>query len=269
MDEQLAIQKLLRSHLLIAQNKNSKYSLRSFSRKMGIHAGALSGIMNGKRNVSKEMAEKITRKLLIDPQERVAILGLFPETRKYRTTDEMKRDEENKYLEIEASSFRLIAEWEHFAVLSLIKTQDFRNDYLWIADRLGITKFRAQEVVERLMSLGFLELSNEGRLKRVNAKIRSSDETVNLSVRKSHEENLELAKESLQRDSLSERDFTSITMAIDPDKMSVAKEMIRKFQDDLSDVMETGTIKEVYRFSVQLFPLTNISKTTLNKEFLQ
>ena len=259
MEEQLTIQKLLRSHLLLAQGKNPKYSLRSYSRKVGIHAGALSSIMNGKRNVSREMAEKITRKLLVDPQERAEILNLFPEKRKYRNTEEMQQDTGPSYLEIESSSFKLIAEWEHFAVLSLVKTTDFKNKYKWIADRLGITKFRAQEVVERLISLGFLELTDAGDLKRVKAKIRSSDETVDLSVRKSHEENLELAKESLQRDSIHERDFTIITMAVDPEKMSKAKEMIRKFQDDLSEVMEAGKKKEVYRLSIQLFPLSRLT----------
>lgn len=265
MDEQLAIQKLLRTHLLLAQSKNTKYSLRSYSRKVGIHAGALSSIMNGKRNVSRGMAEKITRKLLVDPQERAELLNLFPEKRKYRNTSEMEQDQSSRYLEIEASSFKLIAEWEHFAVLSLVKTSNFKNNYKWIGDRLGITRFRAMEVVDRLISLGFLVLTEDGVLKRVHAQIRSSDETVNLSVRKSHEENLELARESLQRDAISERDFTSLTMAIDPEKMGKAKEMIRKFQDDLSDVLETGKKKEVYRFSIQLFPLSRLTP----KESLQ
>lgn len=269
MDEQLAIQKLLRSQLLTAQSKNPKYSLRSYSRKLGMNPGALSSIMNGKRNVSKEMAGKITRKLLIDPQERVEILKLFPEIRKYRNTEEMKNDEGTNYLEIESSTFKLIAEWEHFAVLSLLKTIDFKHCHQWIGERLGISKFRAQEVIERLLSLGFLEIDQDGSLKRVKANIRSSDETVSLSVKKSHEENFELARESLQRDSLSERDFTSITMSVDPEKMKVAKEMIRKFQDELSETMESGNKKEVYRLSIQLFPLTKLSSAKSRKESLQ
>jgi uncharacterized protein (TIGR02147 family) len=269
MDEQLAIQKLLRSQLLIAQIKNPKYSLRSFSRKLGINAGALSSIINGKRNVSKDMAGKITRKLLIDPQERTEILNLFPEIRKYRNTEEMKQDEGVKYLEIEASTFKLIAEWEHFAVLSLLKTTEFKNDYQWISKRLGVSKFRVQEVVERLLWLGFLVICSEGNLKRVMAAYRSSDETVNLSVRKSHDENFELARESLQRDSIKERDFTSVTMAINPEKMSIAKEMIRKFQDELAEAMESGPQSEVYRLSMQLFPLSKLSNPKRYKESLQ
>lgn len=268
MEEQLAIQNLLRGHLLAAQSKNPKFSLRSYSRMVGIHAGALSSIMNGKRNVSKTLADKITRKLLIDPQKRSEILDLFPEKRKYKKSQDTNEDQGPKYLEIEAQAFKLMAEWEHFAVLSLVKTHDFVNDFDWIGARLGISKFRAQEVVERLLELGFLELQ-DGKLTRIPAKISSSDDTVNLSVRKSHEENFDLARESLNRDSIYERDFTSITMAIDPEKMVQAKEKIRKFQDELSDFLSTGEQKEVYRLSMQLFPLTKLSEQNVTKELLQ
>jgi uncharacterized protein (TIGR02147 family) len=269
MEEQLAIQKLLRTNLISAQSKNFRFSLRSYSRLLGLNPGALSGIMNGRRNVSRDMAEKITRKLMVDPQERADLLKLFPEKRKYRNTEELKNSEVDKYLEIEASSFRMIAEWEHFALLSLVKTKNFKNDFDWIGERLGISKYRAQEVTERLISLGFLTQTPQGKLKRVQAKIRSSDDTVNLSVQKSHEENLELAKSSLYRDSIQDRDFTSITMAVNPEKMKLAKEMIRKFQDELSEVLEADNNKEVYRLSMQLFPLTKLNGSKNLRENIQ
>lgn len=268
MEEQLAIQKLLRSYFLTAQSKNPKFSLRSYSRLVGIHAGALSSIMNGKRNVSVKLAEKITRKLLINPQQRIEILSLFPIKRSYTKSEDVV-EPTTKFLEIEASSFKLMAEWEHFAVLSLIKTSDFKNDMNWIGERLGISKFRAQEVVERLLSLGFLKITPEGELIRTKSNIRSSDDTVNLSVRKAHEETLDLAKESLHRDSLQQRDFTSLTMAFDPDKMGIAKEMIRKFQNELSEVVGVGNTKEVYRISVQFFPLTKDPQVSVEKDLVQ
>jgi uncharacterized protein (TIGR02147 family) len=269
MEEQLAIQTLLRENLLLAQSRNPKYSLRSFSRKIDIHFGALSSIMNGKRNVSKELAEKITRKLLIDPQKRNEILSLFPEKRKYRTLAEKEAAPEPKFLEIEASEFRLIAEWEHYAVLSLVRTKNFKNNPEFVAERLGITVNRASEVIDRLLTLGFLKKSPKGSLIRIEANLRSSDDTVSMSVRKSHEENLELAKESLHRDSIHQRDFTSLTMPTDPAKMSKVKEMIRKFQDDLSDMLEGGEQTEVYRLAIQFFPLTRLSKQEITKDNLQ
>ncbi len=269
MEEQLAIQNLLRSNLLLAQRKNPKYSLRSYSKKIGIHVGALSYIINGKRNVSKTLAEKITRKLLIDPQKRNEILSLFPEKRKYLTTAQKEAaTPEPLFLQIEASEFKLIAEWEHYAILNLVKTKDFQSDTEWIAKRLGITQTRVRDVIERLLILGFIQKDIQGNLSRIAANIRSSDDTVDMSVRKSHDENLDLARESLHRDTIKERDFTSMTMAIDPAKMDAAKEMIRKFQDQIYELLTKGEQSEVYRISIQLFPLTKLN-TKSSKEPLQ
>ena len=79
-----------------------------------------------------------------------------------------------------------------------------------------------------------------------------------MSVRRSHEETLELAKESLHRDSIHERDFTHITLAIDPKNLSMAKELIRKFQDEFASLVETGNTTEVFRLSMQFFPLSDL-----------
>lgn len=243
------------------QGKNPRYSLRSYSTKVGIHSSTLSYIMNGKRNVSRKLAEKITRKLLLDPQKRSEILELFPLKKRIRTeAAELKP----RFLEIEASQFKMNSEWEHFAVLSLMNCQEFKNDTVWIAERLGITKDKAQQVIQRLIEVGIVR-ENDGVLIRDKSPYRTSDDTVNLSVRKGHDENLDLAKESLHRDSIHERDFTHLTVAIDMKKIPLAKEMIRRFQDELMEAMECGDQTEVYRFTTQLFPLTKLIKKDRNK----
>ncbi|MFZ4713736.1 MAG: TIGR02147 family protein [Bacteriovoracaceae bacterium] len=257
MQEQIAVQHLLRSHLLEIQSKNSKYSLRSYAGKVGVHVGALSSIINGKRNVSRSLAERITRKLLLDPQKRSEILSLFPDkkVKKMATASNQSR-----YMQLEASQFKMIAEWEHYAVLSLMNCNDFKNDSEWISNRLGITPSRAQDVMERLIELELIKKEKNGKLMRTHSAMRTSDDTISLSLRKSHEVTLELAKDSLHRDGVEKRDFTYITMAINPKKISEAKERIRKFQDDLCDLLESGERTEVYRFSSQLIPLTKLKQ---------
>lgn len=262
MKEQIAIQNLLRSNLLELQSKNSSYSLRSFASKVGVHVGALSSIMNGKRNVSRDLAERIARRLLVDPQTRTELIEMFPQ-KKFRKEQTNERTSP-RYLELEATTFKMIAEWEHYAVLSLMNTKDFTDDFSWIANRLGITETRAIEVLKRLLDVGLIKRDQDDKLVRVSSSVRSSDDTVNLSLRKSHDVTLELASESLSRDGIYERDFTYVTMAIDPKQISVAKEMIRKFQDDLSEVLESGNRTEVYRFSTQLFPMTKLQKRKLS-----
>jgi hypothetical protein len=256
MDAQVALQNVLRSQLAEIQRKNPRYSLRSYASKVGVHVGALSSILNGKRNVSRSLAERILQRLMLDPQERSEVLRLFP---KKRVLGEVVL--EPRFLELSASQFKIAAEWEHFAVLSLVKCEDARADAAWIADRLRLTEARARQVVERLIDLGLLTLdSSTGKLSRSKKSYRTSDDVASIAMKKHHDQTLELAKESIYRDPVSERDLTTTTMAIDPRKISTAKELIRKFHDDLSDLLESGRRTEVYRLSVQLFPLSNLNQ---------
>jgi uncharacterized protein (TIGR02147 family) len=260
MQEQIAVQNVLREKFAEIQRGNPRYSLRSFARKVGVHVGALTYIMNGKRNVSRDLAERIATRLLLDPQQRSELLGLFPEKVKYRKAANANEAPESRYLELTASQYKIAAEWEHFAVMSLVNCEDFKSDAEWIAKRIGITPTKARQVVERLLQLGLFEMNEVGELTRSDKSFRTPDDVADLSLKKHHDQSLDLAKESLFRDDVSIRDFTTVTMAIDPKKLSMAKERIRKFEDELSDLLESGHRTEVYRLSMQLFPLSKFEK---------
>jgi len=121
---------------------------------------------------------------------------------------------------------------------------------------LGISIVRTEQALKRLIVLGLFTRDEKGNLSRSKKSYRTTDDVVSVSMKKHHEQSLELAKESLHRDDISKRDFTTVTMAIDVKKIASAKELIRKFQDDLSDLIETDDQTEVYRLGVQLFPLS-------------
>jgi uncharacterized protein (TIGR02147 family) len=258
VEAQTAVQNLLRTRFAEAQRVNPGYSLRAYARKLGVHVGSLTYIINGKRNVSRKLAERIATRLPLDPQARAELLTLFPEKRRKNATGANLAP---RYLEVSAAQFRMMSEWEHLAVLSLSRCADFEGSEISIARRLGISEARSAKVVERLLSLKLLARGEDGRLARTTESIRTSDDVAELSIRQHHDENLTLAKESLHRDPVARRDFNSITLAIDPANLSVAKEKIRQFTDELSDFLETGHRTEVFRLSTQLFPLTKKENT--------
>lgn len=268
MDDQIAVQQLLQRKLTEIQSSRPAYSLRAFAQKVGVHVGALSSIINGKRRISRDLARRIAERLLLDPQERSELLKLFPEpvkrlNKKGRINidgDDSSSVQQSRYLAISAAQFRIIAEWEHFAILSLLNCADFKSETSWIAARLGISLTRTSQVIDRLIQVGILKLDADGRLSRNPKSYRTQDDQMDYSIQKAHLETLDLARESIIRDSVALRDFTSVTMAIDPKKLSAAKELIRKQEDELSDLLESGKRTEVYRLSVQLFPLTRFEK---------
>lgn len=253
MKEQLVLQKILRTKLNEQLAKNPAYSLRAFAKRVGLSPTTLSLILNGKRKVSEKLAAKISHQLALDPQERAELLGQFPKAKRLL----QKEYVDPSYMQLTADQYQIIADWRAFAILSLIPTKGFQSDKKWIADRLGISVEATQQTVERLHRVGMLNIDAQGTLSRTAERFRTTDDIVNLSLRKSHYQNLDLARESLNKDPLDLRDFTWLTMPFDLKKMNQAKTLIRKFQDDLLElVSEDAEPTEVYRLSLQFFPFT-------------
>ena len=267
--DQIAVQRILQKALIESQAKNPLYSMRAFASKVGLNVGTLSSVLSGKRRVSKKLAERISDALLLDPQERSELLSSFPEKRPYEknlvSSPTAPKDADATYLELSAAQFKVISDWEHLAVLSLMKTTDFKSDVAWMASRLGITAKRASDVVDRLIKIGLVERLADKSLQRCFPRLRTSDDVVDASVKKSHLQTLDLARESLLKDPVQNRDFTTVTAAIDRSKLAQAKERIRKFQDDIAEFLSDGPQNEVYRISMQVFPLSQINETKENE----
>lgn len=257
------IQKLLWERFETIRKKNASYSLRAFSKKLGVGLGTVSEVMQGKRKVSFKMAKKIADALLLDPIDRALVLG--PYTDKIGTSPGTPV---LNSLQLSTDQYQLLAEWHHFALLSLMKLPTFQDDPEWIADRLNITAKDATKSIERLERLGMIEKQNDKWVRRTPY-YRTSDDVSNLSLRKSHYQTLERASHSLDHDAVEERDFTWLTFAFRSHEMSEAKTFIRKFQDEFTEKFGTPADGDrVYRLGMQLFPMSKkcVSKIAEKKK---
>jgi uncharacterized protein (TIGR02147 family) len=256
LNGQLALQKILQKRLASLKARNPAYSIRAFSKQVGVTPGTLSLILLGKRKASKKLALKIADKLALDPCERSELLECFPKPRRQASTEEGPT---LSYLQLTADQFRVVAEWHYFAILNLIELKNFKSGIASIANRLGVSETKTKDAIERLKRLGMLAEDELGNFSRTQARYRTTDDIADISLQKSHHETLELAKESIIRDSVDRRDFTWVTFAMDKKKLPQAKTLIRKFQDDLIDLLDQNSEPdEVYRLSMQLFPLTQV-----------
>ncbi len=257
--DQHAVRDLLVQKLSGFQAKNPQFSLRAFARKLDVDPGFLSRILNGKRRVTRALAERFCRAMMLDPTETARILSHFPQRR--RQVSKMDQVDAS-YLQLTADQFRIVSDWYYFGILSLIRTDDFQSDPEWIAKRLGIRVDETKRALDRLSRLEMIEKDSRNQWCRTQVSLETTDEVLDLSIRKSHLQTLDLAKASIEKDSNSERDFTATTMAIDPSRIDEAKVLIRQFQDDMDSLLEgqSRNKKEVYRLMVGLFPLTRKEK---------
>lgn len=254
--EQFAIQNALKFRLDTLRIRYPSYSVRAFAKKIGISPATLSLMLNGKRAVSYKLARLISDRLQFDPQEQSEIFSNYL-TQKTKSREVAASE---AYAQLNNDQYHLLSDWKTFAILNLINCIDFQSDKKWIASRLGVPEESVLVVIDRLKRLNMLSEKNK-KLCRTKPKYRTTEDIANLSLQKSHHQTLELAGASLANDPVEDRDFTWVTFAFDSKKMSETKALIRKFQDDLLSIVEKEAApQDVYRLSIQLFPLTKSNK---------
>lgn len=247
---QIVLQKTLSDRFADLRFKNPNFSLRAFANKLDISPAALSEIMRGKRRASEKLTYRLIERLQLSPKEASSVLG---------------RDEEQGILpfhrprpmiELSEESFQIVSDWYYFAILSLAETDEFEGSSSWIASRLNLQIDVAAAALARLAAAELLICKGDGSYAVTGKAFRTTEEIPSLAVQKAHRQDFDLAKMSLEQDPISEREFRSMTMAIDPSRLPEAKKLVSEFVQRLSVFMEEGEKKEVYKLSIQLFPLS-------------
>ncbi len=259
----------LRNELERRVSSNPRYSLRAFARDLKMSPQMLSFVLNKKKSISPEAGVDVANRLNLDPEESSHFLDLVMLT--HSNSAQVKKliefriqqrvaaqNSEFKTLDIEA--FKAIADWHHYAILELSLTKGFKSDPKWIAARLGISPFEVTQAIDRLERLELLEKDKAGKIRKTEVNITASYSVPSAALRKLAKGLLEKAIDSLETQSIEERDVTNITMAIDPLLLPEAKKMIADFRRKLCAHLEQGNRTDVYTFAPSLFRITKPMK---------
>lgn len=243
----------LQEEYMLRKKRNSMMSLRAFAMYLQMAPGRLSEYMSGRRVPSSRTIMKLMTRLGADSQR---CLDIIEADARFDTAGSSK--ETIKYLELREDQFKLLAGWEHFAILSLVETSDFDDRPSKIAQRLGISAIEARSVFERLQRMGFIHKNNQNKWCPSQPGLKTTEDVSSSALRESHRQSINQALQCLETVDPKQRDISSRTMAINSKKISAAKKLIRKFRDDISNLLEKGSRDEVYNINIQLVPVTKI-----------
>ncbi|MEE6251418.1 MAG: TIGR02147 family protein [Bdellovibrionota bacterium] len=238
----------LQAELLRRIEKNSSYSLRAFAQLLDTHSGSLSQYLAGKRKISKQKLKAWCHKLDLDPKQ----------SELFCQKNEISKNRKRSELEISMDNFEAISQWYHFAILELIKTQNFNRDPKWIAKRLGIKSLEAKLALERLMRLELVREDENGKLVVGNTSFSTlNHEYTSSALKKLQKQILEKAQLALEETTFEQRLQTTITVAVDSKKLNLIKEKILNFQAELNEYIEDmSDCDEVYNISFSSYPVT-------------
>ncbi len=244
--------------------KNPHYSLRAFSKTLGMSIAQLSRILSGTRPLTVRTCDAISGALNLSPDEKNHLIQLIVQDQ--RKQDQRKGSKktptqaptsatQDDFQDLSIAAFTAISKWYHYAITELTFLKSFQSKPAWIAKMLGITTNEARAAIGRLMKLGILKEKN-GNLIKVSKPLTTTNDVPSAAIRRFQREVLEKAILSLEEHSIQERDMSSMVMAIDTKNLKMAKEKIKKFRRSLSRFLERGRPNRIYHLGVQLFPLS-------------
>lgn len=255
----MTIKNFLMLELAKRQTRNSAYSLRAFARDLGIGVTTLSDVLADKRSLSKTNLEKVSVKLMLSPMELEQVWLEYKQ-------NYQKDLEVDEHTLVDEDTFRLIGDWKHLAILNLAKIPSNQaGKPSWIAKRLGTTTEEASVTLERLLRLKLVK-KQESKLVRTSKPIVTTNNIPSMAIRKYHAENLWLAEKCLHDEPVTRRQFVSTTLAINPENLPRATELMIKTRNKIEAMLEEGPVSEVYTVSFQMFPLTKLQSTKGDKK---
>ncbi len=207
-----------------------------------MNPGGLSLLMNGKREFSEKMIDKICDELCLSPEQREKIFLADPEAEPARV--------------LQQSIFETLSNWVHDAYLSLIQVHNYNNCPHWICKKLGISRKELDRVIENLTKLELIQLEN-GRYRPTThgTQVFAAGNTTAALKKLQMEANV-LSRIALENEDIRRRYHATNTLTIDPDKLEEAKKYIREFRERFCSSQNSLDDKtRVYQLNVSLYPI--------------
>lgn len=233
--------------------EKSRMSLRSFARMVEVNPGVLSRVLNGRRKLTFALAVRIADALKLGPVERETLYSFYLSEGEIKKVDYAEK-------ELSLDCFTAMKEWYHYGITQLMLVENFQEDTKWLASVLGISELEVKLAIERLIRLDVLDRDENGTLYKTKFHLSTSPDIAASGIRHFQKQILEKSIQSLESDSLSEKDITSITLAINEDKIEEAKKEIKKFRMKMSEFLTEGKKTRVYNLGIHLIPLTKSTK---------
>ena len=122
---------------------------------------------------------------------------------------------------------------------------------------LEVSAIDVRKSLQFLVRAGFLEQVEENVYRQTEKSVEGSKEGLPLAIRSMHREMGNLAVDSLDRFSSSERNVTGVTMGIDRETYGQIVHELDECRKKITALAEScGNIRQVYRLNLQLFPLS-------------
>jgi uncharacterized protein (TIGR02147 family) len=256
---------VLKDALLKRQQRNPHYSLRAFARDLNCTYSSVAEVLAKRKGLSTTRAKKIVERLDFSAAEQELFL-LSVQKLHARSPHERKSASRELRQKIKSTStmlsddhFRLVADWSNYALLEFLAWPEHQSlDRGEIAERMNLPKSLVNDHIDRLLRLNLLQQEKVNGVTKLLPSESESWAVENVSSaarREHHRQLLEKAKESLDLQAATTREFQSIVFSGSMSELAEFKTTLREFVEAWMESREGKVGPDVFSLGLQLFPL--------------
>ncbi len=251
---------------LVDENGQKKTTLNDLAKKLGYNsASSLSMIASGERLPSSHLLESLFDAWKLSAAEKQRIrLKVEIEKRKRKGKESAHLISQfNKlapYKKIDLKNFNVVNDWYVMVIKVLASTPDFSEDPQVISQKLR-KKVSAAQVKKALALLEETRLlirdSETGKLKPSMDRTETTHEIISEAIRQNHKSMMKRAVESVEEQTVEQRQLNSLSFQFNPKSLPKAKAKILNFIKEFNEEFNSDQSNQVYQLNVQLFEHTN------------
>jgi len=256
---------MIRDYYLEHKKHNSLYSFSTLGKSLGLDSSHAYYIVKKKRNLPVHAVPAAKKMLGLDGREAAYfdLLIVASRTKSEKTKAEILqkasqlRDVKRHLLKND--ELKYLSAWWTIVVRALIEVKHGHINIPEIANSIipPITEEQAQESIDILKSLGFIQPINN------NNRVRLSDPHITVqgaekaeAIRSFHSKVMQFGIRSLNEISPEDRDISTVTMAVDAKGFDDIRNMIKEFRKEIQIRVDKCIVPDrVMQFNLALFPV--------------
>ncbi|HON10249.1 MAG TPA: TIGR02147 family protein [Chitinispirillaceae bacterium] len=262
------------------QKSKQSFSLRCLSMKAGIKSGGfLSMVLCGRRNLTKELAGRISSVLKMSKKEEKYFLLMVDYA--HAKTIEQKHSileqmlvmtRMNSVKSLVPEQYEFYEKWYYSVMRELVEVTPLKENSASAGEMFQppIRQKEARQALKLLEKLGLIYKDSEGVFHRTDTLITCDDSIRSVAVCNFQAEMIELAKTALKQTGRSERDISTVTLSIDSSTWEQIRQRCASFRADLlalaTRVMDPDRVIQI---NLQCFPVTKLNDWKVKSEVLK
>lgn len=277
--------RLFLSDFYLAKRNLTKTSVRTYSYAIFSAAADIKSpnylkmIIEGKRNLSIDMISKFAKACSFNraQTEEFRLLVIFcqaedPADRNYalKQLSEYRVEQKLKHGEFDRKVFEKVPNWIGWIIYALVDQEGVTFETSQLKDLLRgkASENEIKEALEHLISSGELQRDPLTNVISKAQQAAAPDEIPSALVRKLQMQLMYLGLESLYQDAPTEREFGSLTLSLTAKEFEEIKFKLRQMRKSLhkdnSIARASSKGERVYQLNLQLFPVSNALKQTID-----